>query len=141
MWHLLHVSVLLSLSCVGALLSKPPVSKYTGISLWWQTRQADVPHSLHPSDRNSSQSIHPLYQCFLPHKIIWITSLWLGGRCNRLTSSQHKLPKQLYHAMLPLSGGFSPHKKMKQFFHENYHLIHPDSGLIQYVSRSILKRK
>jgi hypothetical protein len=47
---------------------------------------------------------------------MWITSLWFGGRYNRFTPSKHELPIQLYHIMLPLSGGFSVDKNMKSFF-------------------------
>lgn len=63
MWLLLHVFVLLILSwSAGALLSTAPVSKSisTSISLWWQTRHADAPHSTYNGDRNSIHSIHPV---------------------------------------------------------------------------------
>lgn len=54
--------------CVGVLLSKAPVSKYIGISLCWQIRQANAPHSSHTSDRNSSHSIQPLISVSFPTK-------------------------------------------------------------------------
>jgi hypothetical protein len=88
------------------------------------------------------QKQHPLYSsCFLPHRTVWITNLWLGGWYNRFTPYQHELPKQLYHATLPPSYGFWSDMKMKSFFHKNYHLIHPDTWLTHYVSTSILKKK